>query len=111
MTASATAQTGNLEHDPIRHVFTMTGAVPSTAWLGGCVALDEKGFIKTGRDMSPEDLATARWPLARAPHLLETSLPGVFAVGDVRSGSLKRAASAVGEGSIAIAAVHQVLAE
>ena len=104
-------QTGDTEQHPIRHVFTMTGAVPSTAWLGGCVALDEKGFIKTGRDLSPEDLATARWPLARPPHLLETSLPGVFAVGDVRSGSLKRAASAVGEGSIAIAAVHQVLAE
>jgi thioredoxin reductase (NADPH) len=104
-------QTGKVEQHPIRHVFTMTGAVPSTAWLGGCVTLDDKGFIKTGRDLSPEDLATARWPLARAPHLLETSLPGVFAVGDVRSGSLKRAASAVGEGSIAISAVHQVLAE
>jgi thioredoxin reductase (NADPH) len=104
-------QSGEVEQHPIRHVFTMTGAVPSTAWLGGCVALDEKGFIKTGRDLSPEDLATARWPLARAPHLLETSLPGVFAVGDVRSGSVKRAASAVGEGSIAISAVHQVLAE
>jgi thioredoxin reductase (NADPH) len=104
-------QSGEVEQHPIRHVFTMTGAVPSTAWLGGCVALDEKGFIKTGRDLSPEDLAAARWPLARPPHLLETSLPGVFAVGDVRSGSLKRAASAVGEGSIAISAVHQVLAE
>jgi thioredoxin reductase (NADPH) len=104
-------QSGEVEQRPIRHVFTMTGAVPSTAWLGGCVALDEKGFIKTGRDLSPEDLAAARWPLARPPHLLETSLPGVFAVGDVRSGSVKRAASAVGEGSIAISAVHQVLAE
>jgi thioredoxin reductase (NADPH) len=104
-------QSGEVEQRPIRHVFTMTGAVPSTAWLGGCIALDEKGFIKTGRDLSPEDLAAARWPLARPPHLLETSLPGVFAVGDVRSGSVKRAASAVGEGSIAISAVHQVLAE
>jgi thioredoxin reductase (NADPH) len=104
-------QSGEVEQRPIRHVFTMTGAVPSTAWLGGCVALDERGFIKTGRDLSPEDLAAARWPLARPPHLLETSLPGVFAVGDVRSGSVKRAASAVGEGSIAISAVHQVLAE
>jgi len=104
-------QSGEVEQHPIRHVFTMTGAVPSTAWLGGCVALDEKGFVKTGRDLSPEDLAAARWPLARPPHLLETSLPGVFAVGDVRSGSVKRAASAVGEGSIAISSVHQVLAE
>ena len=102
-------QSGRIETHGIRHVFTMTGAVPSTRWLDGCVALDDKGFVKTGPDLSPEDLATARWPLARAPHLLETSRPGVFAIGDVRAGSLKRVASAVGEGSIAIAAVHQVL--
>src|SRR3989441_1044592 len=99
-------QTGRLETHGIRHVFTMTGAVPSTRWLGGCLALDAKGFIKTGPDLLPEDLATARWPLARAPHLLETSLPGVFAIGDVRAGSLKRVASAVGEGSIAIDATR-----
>jgi len=104
-------QTGRVETHGIRHVFTMTGAVPSTHWLEGCLTLDDKGFIKTGPDLSPEELATARWPLARAPHLLETSRPGVFAVGDVRAGSLKRVASAVGEGSIAIAAVHQVLHE
>jgi thioredoxin reductase (NADPH) len=102
-------QSERIETHGIRHVFTMTGAVPSTDWLQSCVALDARGFIKTGPDLSPEDLATARWPLARAPHLLETSLPGVFAIGDVRAGSLKRVASAVGEGSIAIAAVHQVL--
>jgi thioredoxin reductase (NADPH) len=105
------SQGGDIETHQIRHVFTMTGAVPSTRWLDHCLALDAKGFIKTGPDLSPEDLATARWPLARAPHLLETSLPGVFAVGDVRAGSQKRVASAVGEGSIAIAAVHQVLHE
>ena len=104
-------ETGQVETHAIRHVFTMTGAVPSTHWLDRCLALDAKGFIKTGPDLLPEDLATARWPLARAPHLLETSLPGVFAIGDVRAGSLKRVASAVGEGSIAIAAVHQVLAQ
>jgi len=104
-------QNGDVETHGIRHVFTMTGAVPSTRWLDGCVALDDKGFIKTGPDLSPEDLAAARWPLARAPHLLETNRPGVFAIGDVRAGSLKRVASAVGEGSIAIAAVHQVLHE
>jgi thioredoxin reductase (NADPH) len=102
---------GREETYDIRHVFTMTGALPSTEWLQRCVALDARGFIKTGSDLSPEDLAAAHWPLARSPHLLETSLPRVFAVGDVRSGSLKRAASAVGEGSIAIAAVHQVLHE
>jgi thioredoxin reductase (NADPH) len=104
-------ETGRVETHGIRHVFTMTGAVPSTRWLGGCLTLDDKGFIKTGPDLSPEELAAARWPLARAPHLLETSRPGVFAIGDVRAGSLKRVASAVGEGSIAIAAVHQVLHE
>src|SRR2546422_391563 len=95
-------ETGQVETHAIRHVFTMTGAVPSTHWLDKCLALDAKGFIKTGPDLLPEDLATARWPLTRAPHLLETSLPGVFAIGDVRAGSLKRVASAVGEGSIAI---------
>ena len=104
-------QTGNTETHPISHVFLMTGAVPSTAWLDGCLALDAKGFIKTGPDLSEDDLAAAHWPLGRAPHLLETSLPGVFAVGDVRGGSIKRVASAVGEGSIAVAFVHQVLHE
>ncbi len=104
-------QTGAIETRDIRHLFVMTGAVPSTQWLNGCVALDAKGFIKTGPDLSHEDLAAANWPLVRTPHLLETSLPGVFAVGDVRGGNIKRVASAVGEGSIAIALVHQVLHE
>ena len=99
------------ETRPIRHVFVMTGAVPATRWLEGCVALDADGFIKTGPDLTREDLAAARWPLSRAPYLLETSLPGVFAVGDVRSSNVKRVASAVGEGSIAISFVHRVLAE
>ncbi len=104
-------QTGGIETHDVRHVFVMTGAVPTTQWLDGCVALDAKGFIKTGPGLSREDLAAAHWPLARAPHLLETSLPGVFAVGDVRGGNIKRVASAVGEGSIAVALVHQVLHE
>jgi thioredoxin reductase (NADPH) len=102
---------GNIETHDIRHVFVMAGAMPNAHWLDGCVAQDANGFIKTGADLSPEDLAAAHWPLTRAPHLLETSLPGVFAVGDVRQGSLKRVASAVGEGSIAVAFVHQVLHE
>jgi thioredoxin reductase (NADPH) len=89
----------------------MTGAVPNTSWLDKCVVLDAKGFVKTGSDLTSDELAGARWPLARPPHLLETSLPGVFAVGDVRGGSVKRVASAVGEGSIAISFVHRVLAE
>jgi thioredoxin reductase (NADPH) len=104
-------QTGNIEARDISHVFVMAGAIPNTHWLDGCVALDAKGFIKTGPDLSQDELAMAHWPLARAPYLLETSLPGVFAVGDVRGGSLKRVASAVGEGAIAVALVHQALRE
>jgi len=104
-------QAGQIEEHKIRHVFIMTGADPNTSWLDGCIALDDKGFIKTGPDLSAENLTASRWPLARQPHLLETSLPGVFAVGDVRGGSIKRVASAVGEGSIAISFVHQVIQE
>ena len=105
------SQTGQAEERKIRHVFVMTGADPNTSWLNGCVVLDAKDFIKTGPDLSPENLSTAHWPLARQPYLLETSLPGVFAVGDVRGGSIKRVASAEGEGSIAISLVHKVLQE
>ena len=105
----ATSGTDNVE--AIRHLFVMTGAVPATKWLNGCVALDADGFIKTGPDLTREDLDTARWALARTPYLLETSVPSVFAVGDVRGGNIKRVASAVGEGSIAIAFVHRVLRE
>ena len=104
-------QTGSVETHEIGHIFVMTGADPSTGWLDGCVVLDAKGFIKTGPDLSQEDLAAAQWPLARPPYLLETSLPGVFAVGDVRAGNVKRVASAVGEGSIAVSFVHRVLHE
>ena len=93
------------------HVFLMTGAVPNTRWLQGCVALDDKAFVRTGPDLQAQDLAVAGWPLSRPPHLLETSLPGVFAVGDVRSGSVKRIASAVGEGSICVQFVHRTLRE
>jgi len=89
----------------------MAGAVPNTGWLNKCLALDGKGFIKTGPELSPDDLSTARWPLARRPHMLESSVPGVFAVGDVRGGNLKRVASAVGEGAIAVSFVHQALRE
>ena len=104
-------QTEEVQSREIRHVFVMAGADPSTDWLKGCLALDAKGFIKTGSALSDEDLRDASWPLARRPLLLETSLPGVFAVGDVRAGNVKRVASAVGEGSISIAFVHQVLSE
>jgi len=103
--------TGAVTSYQIRHVFLMTGAEANTGWLNGCVTLDEKGFIKTGPDLTQHDLAAAQWPLERSPYLLETSRPGVFAVGDVRSSNIKRVASAVGEGSIAVSFVHRVLAE
>jgi thioredoxin reductase (NADPH) len=102
--------TGEISTHDIRHVFIMTGGAPRTAWLQDCVAMDEKGFILTGRDLDPV-LHDYHWPLQRVPQMLETSLPGVFAVGDVRAGNVKRVAAAVGEGSIAISLVHRALAE
>ncbi len=105
------SRSGDIETPAIRHVFLMTGAAPNTQWLGGCVVRDSRGFIKTGPDLSRDELAAAHWPLGRAPHLLETSVPGVFAAGDVRAGNIKRMASAVGEGSISVSFVHQVLHE
>ena len=104
-------RTGERVTRPVGHVFMMTGAEPNTEWLERCVAIDDKGFVKAGTDLTHEDLATANWPLARSPFLFETSLPGVFAIGDVRANSVKRVASAVGEGSICIQLVHKVLAE
>jgi thioredoxin reductase (NADPH) len=103
--------TGEESVHNIRHVFVMAGASPHTDWLRGCVALDQQGFILTGRDLDPV-LATApvKWPHSRPPQMLETSLPAVFAVGDIRSGNVKRVASAVGEGSISIHLVHLALA-
>jgi thioredoxin reductase (NADPH) len=105
--------TGETSTHEIRHVFLMTGASPRTEWLKGCLALDDKGFILTGRDLDAAAgfAPTAAWPLSRLPQMLETSLPGVFAVGDVRSGNVKRVASAVGEGAIAVHLVHRALAE
>jgi len=105
------SRTGETESRSIRHVFILAGAIAATQWLNGCLALDEKDFLKTGADLSQDELAREKWPLARAPYLLETSRPGVFAVGDVRAGNVKRVASAVGEGSIAVSFVHRVLAE
>jgi thioredoxin reductase (NADPH) len=95
----------------IRNLFLMTGADPHTGWLDGCLLLDENRFVKTGADLLLEDLAGAHWPLPRQPHLLETSIPGVFCVGDARSASVKRVASAVGEGSICVQLVHRALQE
>ena len=102
--------TGETSTHDIGYVFIMAGGSPRTEWLKGCVALDNKGFILTGRDIDPV-IHDYHWPLQRVPLMLETSLPGVFAVGDVRAGNVKRVASAVGEGSIVISLVHRVLTE
>ncbi|MGH9776205.1 MAG: FAD-dependent oxidoreductase [Candidatus Acidiferrales bacterium] len=101
---------GETSIQAIRYVFIMAGASPRTEWLRGCVSLDDRGFILTGRDLDAANGGSG-WKLSRSPQMLETSLPGVFAVGDVRSGSVKRVASAVGEGAIAIHMVHRALAE
>ncbi len=105
--------TGETSTHDLRHVFMMTGASPKTDWLRGCLALDDKGFILTGRDLDGYTSTdeTPSWPLTRPPQMLETSLPGVFAVGDARAGNVKRVASAVGEGAISIHLVHHALAE
>lgn len=103
--------TGDTTERAIRHVFMMTGARPRTEWLRGCVALDEKGFVRTGHDLSEEILARAGWRLARQPYIFETSRPRVFAIGDARANSVKRVASAVGEGAICTQLVHYALAE
>jgi len=103
--------TGAASERPIRHIFSMTGAKPNTEWLRGCVKLDAQGFILTGADLVSSPSAGVRSSVPGAPLHLETSLPKVFAVGDVRSNSVKRVASAVGEGSICIQLVHKVLAE
>jgi len=106
-------KSGKKSTHAIHHVFIMAGASPRTEWLRGCIALDDKGFVLTGRDL---DVVmgtdhSISWPLTRRPQMLETSLPGVFAVGDVRANNVKRVASAVGEGAISVHLVHRTLAE
>ncbi len=102
---------GAVEEHSIQHVFLFCGAKPNTDWLGDCLTIDSAGFVKTGPDLTADDLREAEWPLDRPPLRLETSHPGVFAVGDVRSGSVKRVAAAVGEGSSAVQLIHLYLAE
>jgi thioredoxin reductase (NADPH) len=97
-------------HD-IGHVFLMMGALPCTGWLNSCIALNDKGFVRTGSDLRAADLSAANWPSVRQPEFFESSIPGIFAVGDVRCGSVKRVAAAVGEGSACIQQVHRVLGE
>jgi thioredoxin reductase (NADPH) len=96
------------ERRPVTSVFIFIGAAPKTDWLPKDIALDNKGFILAGPDLKAQ--APKSWPLDRDPYLLETSVPGIFVAGDVRFNSVKRCASAVGEGSIAIQFVHQYLA-
>jgi thioredoxin reductase (NADPH) len=103
--------TGVAETVPAAALFILIGAEPRTDWLSQALARDEKGYILTGRDLAQRDEALTMWPLDRPPLLLETSMPGVFAVGDVRHGAVQRVASAVGEGSIAIRFVHEYLSE
>lgn len=99
-------KTSEEETHNIKHVFLMIGAVPNTEWMGDCVALDDKGFVCTGLDI----VNSGKWEQDRPPMMLETNQPGIFAAGDVRSGSTKRVASGVGEGSMSISQVHQYLA-
>lgn len=104
---------GSTSTGNVQHLFIMAGASPRTEWLRGCLELDGKGFILTGHDLetNKKQDGSSCWNLQRAPQMLETSLPGVFAVGDVRSGNVKRVASATGEGAIAIHMVHRALAQ
>jgi thioredoxin reductase (NADPH) len=104
-----TGPQGLLETHAIGHVFLMTGAVPSTRWLQGCIALNDKGFVRTGSDLSAADVPPANGTALRQPQSFETNWPGIFAVGDVRCGSVKRVAAAVGEGSACVQQVHQAL--
>ena len=104
--------TGQTTSVDVRHVFMMIGAVPNTQWLEGCIALDDKGFIRAGSEVAAGGSESSTWPLrSRDPYPLETSRPGIFAAGDVRSESVKRVASAVGEGSICVRYLHRVLNE
>jgi thioredoxin reductase (NADPH) len=102
---------GELERLPTSALFAHIGAEPRTDWLRGSVALDPSGYVLTGADLLRRDRTGGDWPLARPPLVFETSIPGVFAAGDVRHGSIKRVASAVGEGAVAVQLVHQYLAE
>ncbi|MEM1247666.1 MAG: FAD-dependent oxidoreductase [Acidobacteriota bacterium] len=104
-------RTGETRPLEVGHVFVFIGAKPATEFLPERVLLDEREFVRTGGDLSTADLESVSWPLSRQPYLLETSCPRIFAVGDVRSGSVKRVASAVGEGSVSVQFVHRALAE
>jgi thioredoxin reductase (NADPH) len=103
------SETGEAETAPVSALFIFIGAAPKTDWLNGVVERDERGFILSGPDLSRNGKRPKGWALDRDPFLLETNVPGVFVAGDVRHGSIKRCASAVGEGSIAVQFVHQYM--
>ena len=103
------SQTGEVQSLPAKSLFIFIGAVPRTDWMESLITRDERGFILTGNDLAPEGDRCKGWPLQRDPYLLETNVPGIFAVGDVRHGSVKRVASGVGEGSICVQFVHRYL--
>jgi thioredoxin reductase (NADPH) len=100
---------GNTEDVATEHLFIFIGAAPRTDWLDGVLARDSRGFVKTGPDLLVDGRRPAGWGLARDPYYLESSLPGVFVAGDVRAESVKRVASAVGEGAMAVTLVHRYL--
>jgi thioredoxin reductase (NADPH) len=105
------SDTNKIERVPASSVFIFIGALPRTDWLGDAIARDDRGFILTGPDLKQGEERPRRWTLDRDPFLLESSVPGVFAVGDVRHGSVKRVASGVGEGSVAVQFIHQYLSK
>ncbi|MGA7622872.1 MAG: FAD-dependent oxidoreductase [Candidatus Acidiferrales bacterium] len=105
------SDSGKVERVPASSMFIFIGAQPRTDWLGSMVERDERGFILTGPDLIREGARPKGWPLDRDPFLLETNVPGIFAVGDVRHGSVKRVASGVGEGSVAVQFIHQYLSK
>ena len=105
------AQTGEQETLPASHLFVFIGGAPRTDWLDGTVVRDRRGFIPTGPALLRDGQRPRGWPVDRDPYLLEASVPGVFVAGDVRADSVKRVASAVGEGALAVTLVHRYLEE
>jgi thioredoxin reductase (NADPH) len=105
------SDTNKIERVPASAMFIFIGALPRTDWLADVIERDERGFILTGPDLMRNGQRPKGWPLERDPFLLETNVPGVFAVGDVRHGSVKRVASGVGEGSVAVQFIHQYLSK